>query len=121
MWTSWVVAGVALAGVAFMLRFLAALLRENAPSVCYWIVPVRQETEKEKPLKVLRGIYFADDCRAMESDRGNYCWELLENEHHANQECISGLMALGLRPVSDTSGRRSSQPKHGYFFRERRL
>ncbi len=73
MWATWVVAVVALAAVAFMLRFLAALLREGAPSVCYWVVPVcRELKKKEEHLKVSRGIYFDDDCRATESECGDY-------------------------------------------------
>lgn len=43
MWASLMIAAVALAGAAFMLRFLIALLREGTPSVCYWVVPVRVE------------------------------------------------------------------------------
>jgi hypothetical protein len=42
---AWLVAGIALAGAAFMVRFLIALLQEGAPSICYWVVPVRQEPE----------------------------------------------------------------------------
>ena len=47
MWATWVVAAIALAAVAFMLTFLIALLREGAPSVCYRVVPVRREPERE--------------------------------------------------------------------------
>ena len=43
MGAAWVIAAVALAGAGFMLWFLIALLRESAPSVCYWIVPVRRK------------------------------------------------------------------------------
>ncbi len=46
MWATWVVAAIALAAAAFMLTFLIALLREGAPSVCYWVVPVRREPRK---------------------------------------------------------------------------
>ena len=49
MWAAWVVAAIALAGCGFMLRFLIAMLREGAPSVCYWIVPVRRGPEREIP------------------------------------------------------------------------
>ena len=48
MWAAWVVAAIALAAAAFMLSFLMALLREGAPSVCYWMVPVRRKLEKER-------------------------------------------------------------------------
>lgn len=47
MWATWGVAAVALTAVAFMLRFLIALLLEGAPSVCYWVVPVRREPKGE--------------------------------------------------------------------------
>lgn len=115
------VAGVALAAVAFMLRFLAALLRENAPSVCYWVVPVRRETEKEQPVRVLRGIYFDDGGRAPKSDRGDYRCELLENEHYAKEKHSAGLVALRVRPVLVGWSRRSIHLKRGYVFREPRL
>jgi len=121
MWATWVVAAIGLAAVAFMLRFLMALLRENEPSVCYWVVPVRQETEKEEHLKVLRGIYSDDDCRTTEGDRHDYHLELLENEHHAKKKFTSGLMVLDVCPVSDHLGRRSIHPKRGYVFGEPRL
>jgi hypothetical protein len=47
MWATWIVAAIALAATAFMLTFLIALLREGAPSVCYWVVPVRREPKRE--------------------------------------------------------------------------
>jgi hypothetical protein len=54
MWASWGIAVVALAGAAFMLRFLIALLREGAPSVSYCVVPVTRGTEEQilKPMSV---------------------------------------------------------------------
>jgi len=118
MWAASAVAFVALAAVGFMLRFLTALLHEGAPSVCYWVVPVCRELKKEEQLKVLRGVYFDDDCRATESESGDY---RLENEHHAKEKCTSGLIALDVRPVSDSLGRRSVHARHGYLLRERRL
>jgi hypothetical protein len=119
MWAASVVTVVALAAVGFMLRFLTALLREGAPSVCYWAVPVcRELKKKEEHLKVSRGIYFDDDCRATESECGDY---RLENEHHAKEKCTSGLIALDVCPVSDSVGWRSVHARHGYLLRERRL
>jgi hypothetical protein len=47
MWATGVVAAIALAAAAFMLTFLIALLREGAPSLCYWVVPVRREPKRE--------------------------------------------------------------------------
>jgi|HubBroStandDraft_2_1064218.scaffolds.fasta_scaffold05742_2 hypothetical protein len=110
MWAAWAVAAIALAATAFMLRFLIALLSENAPSVCYWLAPVRREPEKEPDFKVLHGIYFDDDCRATASDHGDYRLELMENEHHAKEKCTSGLITLSVRPVPDNVVWRSDQP-----------
>jgi len=120
MWATWVVAGVALAAVAFMLRFLAALLRESAPSVFDWVVPVRHEMKKEQPFRVLAGIYCDDDGRPTESDCGDYRCELSENEHYAKEKHTTGLMALGVHPVSVGWSRRSIHPKRSYV-REHRL
>jgi hypothetical protein len=99
MWAAWLVAAIDLAALAFMVRFLTALLREGAASVCYWVVPVRGEPEKYVPLKTLRIIYFDDDCRTTECHGGNYSLEFLENENYAKEECASGLSALSVRPV----------------------
>ena len=93
-----------------MLRFLIALLREGAPSVCYRVVMVGREPEKDEPLRVLRGIYFDDDSRATEGDRGDYRCELLENEHYAKEKRTSGLIALEVHPVSVGLGWRSIHP-----------
>ncbi|MFZ0298167.1 MAG: hypothetical protein WAM13_07445 [Candidatus Sulfotelmatobacter sp.] len=120
MWATWVVAGVALAGVAFMLRFLTALLREGAPSVSYRVVMVGREPEKDEPAGVLRGIYFHDESRATESDRGDYRCELSENQHYAKEKRTAGLVALGVHPVSVGWSRRSIHPKRGYVFRKSR-
>src|ERR1022692_2484571 len=59
MWATWVVAAIALAAVAFMLTFLIALLREGAPSVCYRVVPVRREPEREL-VEILSSNYMHD-------------------------------------------------------------
>lgn len=117
MWAASVVAAIALAATAFMLRFLIALLRESAPSVCYWLVAVRREPEKKAHLKAERGIYFDDDCRATESYYGDYRLELMENEHDAEEKCASGLITLAVRPVPDNVVWRSGQPSRGYVSR----
>jgi hypothetical protein len=118
MWAAWVVATIALAGAAFMLRFLMALLREGPPSVCYWVVPMRRAPEKECHLKALRGIYFHEDCRAV-SD-GACCGELSENENHAKEKLSSGLIAVDVRPIAGL-GWRTIHPKRGHIIREHRL
>lgn len=121
MWAAWVVAAIALAATAFMLRFLIALLRESAPSACYWLVAVRREPEKERHLKVSRGIYFDDDCRATASEQGDYRLELMENEHHAEEKRTSDFITLDVRPVPDNVVWRSIEPSRGNVFRGRRL
>jgi hypothetical protein len=118
MWATWLVAGVALAGVAFMLRFLAALLHENARSVCYRVVPVRQEMTKEQPLGVLPSVYFDDDGRPTEINRADYRRELLENEHYGKEKPTAGFVVLGVHPVFVGWGRSSIHPKRGDAFRE---
>jgi hypothetical protein len=104
MWAAWVIAAIALAGAAFMLRFLMALLREGAPSVCYWVVPVRRAPKKEVHLKALRGIYFDDDCPT-ENHRSADCGELLERENYAKEEFSSGLIALDVRSIANFDSR----------------
>ena len=121
MWPAWVIAAIALAGAAFMLRFLMALLREGAPSVGYWVVPVRRGPQKkEVHLEALRGIYFDDDCRATENHRSAGCVELLERENYAKEEFSSGLIALDVRSIAGIDSR-SIRPKRGHIFREHRL
>jgi hypothetical protein len=119
MWAAWVVAAIALAATAFMLGFLMALLRESAPSVCYWLVAVRREPEKKGHPKAVRGIYFDDDCRATGSYYGDYRLELMENEHDAEEKCTSGLITLTVRPVPDNVVWRSIERSRGNVFRGR--
>jgi hypothetical protein len=39
MWLALMLVAITSSGTLFMLRFLLALLRERAPSVCYWVIP----------------------------------------------------------------------------------
>jgi hypothetical protein len=119
MWAAWVVAAIALAGAGFMLWFLMALLRECAPSICYWVVPVRRK--KERHLGNLSGIYVREDCCATETGGGDYRLGLVGNENYANEECCSGLIALDVRPVSEGRGGRSIYSKRGYVFPQHRF
>jgi hypothetical protein len=111
MWAAGVVAAIAFAGVAFMLRFLMALLLESAPSICSWVVPVRREIEwaaeaaKQRDTGFPGGIDVDEDSCWSESDHGYYYLEL-ENQNGA-KEYASGLIALDVRHVSSGSGRRS--------------
>src|ERR1700733_4916717 len=110
MWAAWAVAAIAFAATAFMLRFLIALLSENAPSVCYWLAPVRREPEKEPDFKVLHGIYFDDDCHQTRSQHGDDTLELMEKKHHVKEKGASGLITLSVRPFPDNVVWRSDQP-----------
>jgi hypothetical protein len=121
MWPVWIVSAIVLAAVAFMLRFLIALLREGAPSVCYWVVPVRQKPGKHVQLKTLGGACFDDNRCATEYNRGDYYADFLENEGHAKEEHASDLIALDVRPASVHLGWRSIHPNRGNVFRERQL
>ena len=121
MWAAWVVTAIALAAAAFMLRFLIALLREGAPTVCYWVLPVRGRPEKECRLKVLSSIYVDEDCRVPEDKSSDHCVELLENEDYAQEECDSSLIVLDVPDVCDRLGWRSIHPRRGFTFREHRL
>jgi hypothetical protein len=120
MWGAWLVATIALAAATFMLGFLIALLREGAPTVCYWVVPVRGRIEKKHHLKVLSSIYVDEDCRARENKRSDYDSDLLENENYAQEECSSGLIALDVRFVGGL-GWRPIYSRRGSIFREHRL
>ena len=125
MWAAWIVAAIALTGAAFMLRVLVALLGEGAPSVCYWVVPVRTEVLREvvgaRGGSYVSSKYVEDDCRVPEHNRGEYCVELLEKENYAKEERSSDLIAFDVRPVSGAVGWRSIHPRRGDVFREHRL
>jgi len=124
MWAACLVAAIALSAVAFMLRFLVALLHEGAPSVCYWVAPVRREierdikTEKERSLGFTVCIYVDEDFPSTENDHGDYVE--LENENSA-KEYSSGLIALDVRPVSNGSGWRSIRSRNRSAFHQHRL
>jgi hypothetical protein len=119
MWVAVTFAAIAVTGTAFMVWFLLGLLHECA-SVCYWVVPARRRREKHRHLAVLRGIYAEEDCRAPEGKRSDYYVELLENEVYA-KECVSGLIALDIRPVSTHLGWRSIWSRRDQVFHERRF
>jgi hypothetical protein len=119
MWAAWVIAAIAWAGAAFMLRFLMALLREGAPSVCYWVVPVRREPGKEVHLKALGGIYFDDECGATEWSRDELSVEFLENGH-AKEKYDSDLISLDVHSAAARLGWRSIYSSGSSVFREHR-
>jgi hypothetical protein len=101
-----------------MIRFLIAMLREGAPSICYWAFPVRREPEKRSHLKVLRSIYLDDDACAAGCQRGDDYLEFLENEGYAQKEYDSPFIALDVRSAPAYMGWRSIHPSRGNVFRE---
>jgi hypothetical protein len=121
MGAAWLVAAIGFGGAVFMLRFLLALLREGAPSVCCWVVPVRRKPEKEKDLEALSRIYADDNCRTTEAHRSECYRQLLENENHEQGKYGSGPITLDGRIVSGRLGWRAIPPKHSYVLREPRL
>jgi hypothetical protein len=119
MWAAWIVAAIALAGAAFMLRVLIAFLGERAPSVCYWVVSARTETLREV-VGAWSDEYVEEEYRTEECKRGEY-EESLENGNYAKKECSSGLIGFDVRPVHGGLGFRSIRPRPRYVFREHRL
>jgi hypothetical protein len=98
MWAAWVIAAIAWAGAAFMIRFLIALLCEGAPSLCR-LPPIPCSTSNLSP----------------------YHLKLLEKEKYAKEECSTGLIALDVRVVFDSSVWRAIPPRRGSIVREQRL
>ncbi len=121
MWPTFALAVIAGVGTVFMVRFLIALLQEGAPSVCYWVVPARLDSQKQGHLEVLRGIHLDDGYPATECRGRGDGFEFVENQIYAREECSSGLIALDVRPVYGTFGWRSVQPGRGNIFRQRQL
>jgi hypothetical protein len=120
MWVAVTFAAIGLTGAAFMVWFLLALLCEGALSACYRLAPVRREEAKGSLLKELSCIYVDDASHAPECKRSEHYVKLLENEGYA-KECVSGLTALGVRPVPARLGWRSSHARAGYSFRQGRF
>jgi hypothetical protein len=118
MWAGVTFAAIAVTGAGFMLWFLLGLVGDKAPSVCYWVLPVRGRPKKGRHLEFLGGIYVDQDCRAPKEKRSDYYVELLENEGHA-KECISGLVAIHVRPMPAKLGWRTIQPRRCGVFHER--
>jgi len=96
-----------------MLWVLMALLRECAPAVCYWVVPVRREPRREEDRSAN---YLEDGCRGPECDGAECYVESLENQNYAEEKRSSSLIALDVRPVSEGRGGRSIHSKRSYIF-----
>jgi hypothetical protein len=113
MWGAFVVAAIALAAAAFMIRFLIALLREGAPPVCFWVVIVRRDPEADES--------YVDKHDTPECNH-SVCWPelLVENQGHAKEVRASGLISLDVRHVSAGLGWRSIR-RGVDVLRERRI
>jgi len=48
MWLAFILVAIVGSGTVFMIRFLIALLREGAPSVCYWVIPSAAAASEER-------------------------------------------------------------------------
>jgi hypothetical protein len=103
-----------------MIRFLIALPAGERIWVCYSVVPVGREQEKEEN-KAIGGIYLDDDSCLTECNHGDKYQEFLENEGYAKPAHVSGLVALDVRPDSARLGWRSIHPRRGHAFCERWL
>ena len=103
-----------------MLRFLVALMREGAPSVCWGIVQFVYDLKKSAPRKVLSGIYADKERRVPEHKRSAYNVSLLENENDAQEDFDSGLIARDVRLAGDM-GWRSIRSERGYISSQRQL
>ena len=115
MWTAVVLVTIALSGTIFLLWFLRGLLRERAPFVSYWVVPLRTEkasgADPDTAFEHFRWSEFTTECY-MES---------LENEVHANPYSAARLVAIPVRLGAAGLGRSPIQPADIHFFREHRL
>ncbi|HZW95365.1 MAG TPA: hypothetical protein VFF64_20615 [Candidatus Eremiobacteraceae bacterium] len=110
-------AAIALTGTAFMVWFLLALLLDNAPSTCCWIVPIRHEREREC-VEALRSSDVDEDYHTCGRNYCNSYVELLENEDHA-KEHTSALISIDVRPTPGGVGWRSIHPIHRAIFQHR--
>src|SRR3984957_8863964 len=81
-----IIAAIALAGAAFMLRFLIALLRDSDPVIFNWVVP----TQKRRGQHVL----YVYSGNAVATREGNPT-EWLGNRNHEYEKSISHFFAFG--------------------------
>jgi hypothetical protein len=121
MGTASVVAAIGFGAAAFMLRFLMALLREGAPSVCYRVVPVRRKLEKGEDLEALSRIYVGESCRATEANPSARYRGVLEKENHDEGRYGQGLIAIDVRDISGRAGWRAISAKHNAVLGQRRF
>lgn len=98
-----------------MLWFLVALLSEEAPSVCYMVVPARRKPEQEKRGETLSLIY-GDDGR--DSPPKGVSPQLLENENHEKEKSASDFITVDARTFARKLGWSSIHARRNYIFRE---
>jgi hypothetical protein len=95
MWLASVVAVIALAGTVFMIRFLVALLRDDAAPVSCQILAIDTDSYNAVSETRAEGRDNLPVGVVVQHKSDEYI-ELSENQFHA-KECVSGLMALTLR------------------------
>src|SRR5579862_241946 len=98
-----VISAITFGAVGFMLRFMAALLREDPPTVRWVVVPTSRELQRVA-LKVRYQEY--DRC-ATKFNRSKYYPELSENKGHDKEGCTVGLNAPDICATSTGRGWRS--------------
>jgi hypothetical protein len=118
---AWLVAAIGFGAAIFMIGFLIALLRESAPSVCYWVGMSGWEShqEKEDDFEAVNSTDDGQNCHSPMVNVGECCWQLAENENHEKRKCSSGLIAFDVHIISDELGWRANQPGRNRGFRER--
>lgn len=89
---------IVLVGTAFLLWFLAGLLRERTPSNHRWIVPVWRCMESKFEPSGASGAV-----RDFERERTGFCVELAGKQFYA-KKCASGLVSLHAGPAIAASG-----------------
>jgi hypothetical protein len=113
-----IVAAIGVGAAVFMLWFLFALLREGAPSVSYWAVPVLRK--KRETFRILDARYEDRSFCETTDGRSDYRVNLLENQNHEKRKFGSGLITLDVRTISGRLGWRAIQSQRNYILTERR-
>lgn len=111
-----VVAAIGFGGAIFMLCFLIALLREQAPSIRHRAT-LAQRKLRIRHLQVLRIAYDDGACLETGSNGSDRAVELLEKQNHEKGEY--GSTDLNVCISFGTLGWRTVQPKRRFVRRER--
>ena len=126
MWAASVFVAIAFVGSGFMVWFLVGLLREGAPSVCYWVVPaimtpgVRMASHGvSNHGMILHAI--SEDGREEQNSPSAEGQELLENGIYVQEDSGSNLVSLDVRPPGAGVGGRAINHSGARILREHRL